>query len=331
MPKLSPKVSVMMPVLNEGKHLRAAVESVLAQKYDGDIELILALGPSRDGTNELAADLARADERIRLIENPRGLTTVGLNLAIAASDAEVIARIDAHSEPSENYLATAVEVLHAKQAALVGGVMAAKGRSIIQRAVAWAYTSRFGIGGAAYHVGGQAGVAESAYLGVFAAQTLKNVGGYNESIIRGEDWELAQRIKKAGGLVWFDPRLQVTYWPRGRVNLLAKQFYSTGVWRGDLTRRDFAGASKRYFLPPALVGVIFAGLVQLSLDNYLGILPIAGYLLAIAALASTAVGLGLKERVALLFVLPTMHISWGLGFWIGFIFGARGTLDRSRV
>ena len=231
-----------MPVLNEAEHLEAAVDSVLAQEFAGELELLLALGPSKDDTNKIAAKLAKADPRIRLVENSAGLTTVGMNLCIKQAKAEIIIRVDAHSELAPGYIKRGVELLAETGADELGGIMLARGRSAFQQAVAWAYSSRFGIGGAAYHVGGAAGEAESAYLGIFRADALARVGGYDESIIRGEDWDLAQRIKATGGLVWFSPELTVTYWPRGRFEKLIKQFWSTGVWRGDLTRRNFAAA-----------------------------------------------------------------------------------------
>jgi uncharacterized membrane protein len=209
--------------------------------------------------------------------------------------------------------------------------MDAQGRSAFQKAVSFAYKSRFGIGGAAYHVGGEAGEAESAYLGIFKKSALERVGGYDEAIIRGEDWDLAQRIKATGGKVWFSPELRVVYWPRGRFGKLAKQFYSTGVWRGDLSRRDPSAASRRYWVPPILVAGTIWGLFLLAFGHWQGILPIALYLLGVAFVAVTAAGLSLKSRAALLVALATMHFSWGWGFVVGFLRGASGTIDRSRV
>jgi succinoglycan biosynthesis protein ExoA len=327
----TPAISVVIPVLNEQNYLAAAVKSVLGQKYSGDIEVLLALGPSRDNTNQVAAELAAADKRIRLIDNPRGLTTVGLNEAVRQSKNSIIVRIDAHSEPATGYLENGVRILLAKKADLIGGIMDAKGVSAFQKAVAWAYTSRFGIGGAKFHVGGAEGEAESAYLGIFQKSALERVGGYDESIVRGEDWDLAQRIKKTGGLVWFSPELKVTYWPRGTWSKLAKQFLSTGIWRGDLTRRNSSGASLRYWIPPVLVGAVAWGLVLMAGGHWYGILPAAVYLMGVAFLASTAAALSLKSRVALLIALPTMHFAWGLGFWRGYFFSALGIVDKSRV
>lgn len=329
--KFLPPITVIMPVLNEEAHLEASVQSILAQSYPSKIEFIIALGPSRDDTNKIAKALAKKDKRIKLLENERGLTTVGLNAAIKLAKHDYIVRIDAHSEPEPNYFYDGIRILLEQDADEVGGIMQAKGRSAFQKAVAYAYTSRWGIGAASYHIGGQAGEAESAYLGIFKKSALERVGGYDESIIRGEDWDLAQRIKRTGGKVWFSPELKVTYWPRGRFSRLIKQFYSTGVWRGDLTRRDIKAASKRYFAPPLLVLAILTGLVLLAFGQNLGILPAAAYLLGITLVAVLAAGLSIKSRVALVVALATMHLSWGWGFLRGFVRGATGTVDKSRV
>lgn len=329
--KTLPGITVIIPVLNEEKHLAKTVQSVLNQKYSAAVEIILALGPSSDKTNQVANQLAAENKNIQLIDNPRGLTTVGLNASIAKAKHPVIVRIDAHSEPADNYFELGVRELLTQKADLVGGIMAAKGYGSFQKAVAWAYTSRFGIGGAKFHVGGKAGEAESAYLGIFQKSALERVGGYNEEIIRGEDWDLAQRIKATGGLVWFSPELKVTYWPRGNWKKLAQQFFSTGVWRGDLTRSNPGKAGIRYWIPPILVLLVAAGLINLATGNYLGIFPAALYLLGVVGITTTVRSLSLKSRIALVIVLPTMHFSWGIGFWRGYVFGARGTLDKSRV
>lgn len=330
-PNEHPSVSVILPVLNEEHHLRSAVTSVLSQNYAGQLEVLIALGPSKDKTNAVAQELAKADVRIKLVDNPDGRTTVGMNKCINLAKHDYIVRVDAHSELPEGYIRRGIEILLEVGADELGGIMDAKGRSAFQKAVAWAYTSRFGVGGAAYHVGGEAGEAESAYMGIFKKSALLAVNGYDETIVRGEDWNLAQRIKSNGGLVWFTPELRVTYWPRGRFDRLVKQFWSTGVWRGDLTRRDIGGASIRYFAPPVLVLGLLAGLLFLAGGNVLGIVPLAAYLAAVAGLAVISGGLSMKSRVALVVALPTIHFSWGAGFIYGLLRGASKTIDRSRV
>jgi len=323
-------VTVMMPVRNEQHHLAKAVESVLAQNYPGELEIILAIGPSVDETERVAEELAKKHPSIKLIQNPRGLTTVGLNLAMSQAKGDVIVRVDAHSELAENYISRGVAILRETGAVLAGGIMQAMGKTPLQKAVAFGYGSRFGLGGGRYHVGGKAGEAESAYLGIFDAQALRNVSGYDEKIIRGEDWDLAQRLKARGGKVWFDPDLVVNYWPRSNIRALAWQFYSTGVWRGELTRRSPTKASIRYFIPPiALLALVALSALAIfsSVNQNVLIILVALYLLMLGVAAGTAKLLGVIDRLMVFVALPVMHLSWAVGFWVGLVLGAKRIVD----
>ncbi|MFE7651160.1 glycosyltransferase family 2 protein [Streptomyces phaeoluteigriseus] len=337
-------VSFVMPVLNERAYLRHAVESVLAQEVGGPTELVLALGPSSDGTTELARGLAAADDRIRLVENPAAHIPVGLNAAIRASRYPTIVRVDAHSELAPGYAAHALQTLARTGAANVGGVMHAEGRTPFQKAVARLYNSPVGLGGGAYHGGRTEGEAESAYLGVLRRAVLDEVGLFDETIRRGEDWELNLRIRQAGHAVWFDPELSVTYWPRENWLRLARQFRATGAWRGELVRRFGRSNGLRYFAPPALVLLVVlavvVGVLQLTgvLGGVASILasvlvygPIVLYVLLVVAVACARGGGDLRQRLWTLAVLPTMHLSWGLGFLTGVLRGARDTVDASRL
>jgi succinoglycan biosynthesis protein ExoA len=128
-PPGAPSVSVIVPVLNEERHLRDAVEMILAQDYLGPLEVVLALGPSTDRTDEVAAALTEADPRVRTVPNPSGKTPHALNAAIAASRHEIIARVDGHAEIPDDYLSTAVAELQRVGADNVGGTMQAEGRT----------------------------------------------------------------------------------------------------------------------------------------------------------------------------------------------------------
>ena len=295
-----------MPVLNEEKHLAVAVESIFKQEQSGDTEVVIALGPSKDKTNEIAKELAKKFPVV-LVENPTGKTPAGLNAAIKASKNDVVVRVDAHSELAPGYTKLAVQILNETGADNVGGVMRAAGTSSFQKAVAFAYNSRIGLGGGSFHVGGQAGPSDSVYLGVFRRSRLIEVGMFDEGMIRGQDWELNLRIRESGGQIWFDPRLWVQYFPRTSLKALAKQFFDTGIWRAKITKMAPKKANIRYFAPPLLViSTIF-------------LVPAALYLTAIALVAVSAKGLSLATRLHLLSVLPTMHYAWGLGFIAGIL------------
>ncbi|MFT4157011.1 MAG: glycosyltransferase family 2 protein [Microbacterium sp.] len=332
-----------MPVLNEKDYLAPAVESVLAQRLAIPAELVLALGPSSDGTTELARRLAAGDDRIRLVDNPSAHIPIGLNAAIRASRYATIIRVDAHSELSPGYAARAIETLHRTGAANVGGVMHAEGQTPFQKAVARLYNSPIGLGGGAYHSGSVEGEAESAYLGVMRRAALDTVGLFDETIRRGEDWELNLRLRRGGLRVWFDPQLSVTYWPRESWSRLARQFRATGAWRGELVRRFGRRNSIRYFAPPALVLLLAAaavvGILQLAgvLSGAASLVasaiyaPIIAYLLLDIAVALAPGGGSVRQRLWTLIVLPTMHLSWGIGFIGGVLRGAQDTVDASRL
>jgi glycosyltransferase involved in cell wall biosynthesis len=303
--------SFVMPVRNEEKYLASAVESVFVQVAPGKTELVLAIAPSIDKTRAIAEELQSKFKNLKIIDNPTGDTASGLNLAIAAASYEVIVRVDAHSQLTENYLTTALEVLSETGAANVGGRMHAVGVSPLQQAVAFGYNNRIGLGGGSFHVGGKAGAVETVYLGVFQKSWLQKVGGFDPKWVRGQDWELNQRIRSAGGVVWFDPRLVVNYFPRSSLSALGRQFYRTGVWRGALTRQAPFQSSLRYWIPPLFVVAALFGF------------PLWLYLLFIGLIAFNALELPNGVKLRVLLVLPTMHFSWGIGFWVGLIRGAK--------
>ena len=66
----TPPVSVIMPLLNEERHLEDAVGAVVAQDYPGQIQIVLAVGPGHDDTLGVARRLAERDPRITVVENP---------------------------------------------------------------------------------------------------------------------------------------------------------------------------------------------------------------------------------------------------------------------
>lgn len=303
----------MIPVLNEADHLVAAVRSVLQQEYRGEIEVILAVGPSRDGTEEIAKRLAHEDARVLLVENPSGRTANALNLAIKKSRYEYIVRLDGHSEIDRHYISNAIEALLATGAVNVGGVMAAEGITRFPRAVARAMRSVLGVGSSRFHTGGEAGESDTVYLGVFKKSALEAIDGFDERFTRAQDWELNYRLRSNGGKVWFDPRLHVTYRPRKNFGLLAKQYFEYGRWRRAVSRQHLGTVNLRYLAAPIAVSINFLSIILAFTSHPLFVAPLLGYL-AIILVGSLVIGKDLVERLLLPFVIATMHMSWGVGF-----------------
>ncbi|MGH6657474.1 MAG: glycosyltransferase family 2 protein [Actinocrinis sp.] len=317
-----PSVSVIMPVLDEERHLADAVRHILAQDYPGDLELVIALGPSRDRTGRIAAELAAADPRVHTVPNPTGRTPSALNAAIGASHNEIVVRVDGHGLLAPGYIATAVRLLDETGAQNVGGIMHAEGETDFERAVAVAMTSKLGVGNAKFHTGGEAGPADTVYLGVFRRSVLEQLGGYDEAFIRAQDWELNHRLRQSGGLVYFSPELRVTYRPRPNPPALAAQYRQYGRWRRVVMRTHEGTASARYLAPPAALITVVAGAV-LGIAGPVSGVPwlLVGWLAPLGYGAAVTLGALVESRgqaravrLRLPLVLATMHFSWGWGF-----------------
>jgi glycosyltransferase involved in cell wall biosynthesis len=311
----SPKreISVILPVLNEEKYLEDAVRAILAQKYDGKLEVILAIGPSHDRTLEIAQLLQRIDPRVVIVENPTGKTAAGLNRAIAVSKYSIVVRVDGHSNIPEDYCQLIQEILENTGAVNVGGVMAAEGQSLFERSVARAMRSPLGVGASRFHTGGGAGEVDTVYLGAFRKEALLAAGGFDERFTRAQDWELNFRLRQAGGVVYFDPRLVVTYRPRSTVKALAKQYFEYGRWRRVVSRRHQGTINYRYLAPPFTVVTTSVSLLLGWLVSPVLLIPALVYAVFIL-IASGAMGKSMGEVLCLPIILLTMHISWGLGF-----------------
>jgi len=324
-----PAVSVVMPVLNEEKHLADAVTQVLAQDYPGEFELVLAVGPSKDRTEKIAQDLAVNNPRVTVVPNPTGQISSAMNAAVKAARYDIITRIDGHALLPEGYLRTAVRTLNETGAADVGGVMAAEGETAFQQAVAWCMTSPVGVGAAANHTGGDAGPADTVYLGVYRRDAIEKAGGYDESMLIAEDWEMNYRIRANGGLIWFTPDLRVTYRPRTSVKALARQHFRYGRWRRVVARRYPETVNLRYLAAPAATALNVLG-VAAGAAGVAGTLagspkPVRYLAWGLAIPAVYAAGVSavvavsardqapeVKKRIPA--VLGTMHMCWGMGF-----------------
>ncbi|MBI02466.1 MAG: glycosyl transferase family 2 [Acidimicrobiaceae bacterium] len=310
-----PNVAVVIPVRDGEATLADAVASVLAQELDGTLEVCIAVGPSNDRTREVADGLADADRRVSVVDNPAGVTPAGLNAAIRATSAPVVARVDGHAVLPADYLARAVAVLDRTGAVNVGGVQEPHGQTPFEEAVGRAMASRFGSGDARFHYGGPEGEVDTVYLGVFQRTALEAVGLFDEVLVRNQDYELNWRLREAGGTVWFDPDLRVSYRPRGTLGALARQFFEYGQWKRVVVGRHPRSLRWRQVVPPAATLGVAVGLVA-GIWWLPALVAPLGYLAAVVS-ASLVAGRRPATMLRLLAVYPTLHLSWGVGFLTG--------------
>jgi len=294
-----------MPILNEAAHLGAALAAVREQGYPGRLQVIMAIGPSTDGTEAVAADLAALDTDLVVVDNPTGKTPAALNFAIRAGTAPVVVRVDGHSQLSGGYIEQAVTTLRRTGAANVGGMQVPVVTTPFEHAVAAATSSWMGTGGASYRTGGAEAEVDTVYLGVFNRAAIEAVGLFDERLIRNQDYELNIRLRKAGGTVVFDPELSVGYTPRGSWKALAKQYFEYGQWKVTVLKKHPDSLKVRQLIPALVaVAVTICSALGLRSRRLLGVPVAYGAVLALTTRTPRVAG-----------VVATIHLAWGAGFW----------------
>lgn len=304
-------VSVVVPARGAAHLLSDCLALVLPQLREDD-EVVIASGD--DMTRAAAEGIAARDARVRVIDNPDGTTPTALTRAIAAARHPVLLRVDAQARIPRGYRDRIVGLLVSTGAVNVGGRQVARAQQGIAVAIAAAMNAPLGHGGAAYRSGSRGGPVDTVYLGAFRADALVIVGGYDEAFRTNQDAELNERLRRAGGVVWLDPTLEVVYLPRTSLRALARQFWAYGRGRAATAERHGGSLGPRQLAAPALVMALLAALALLPWTAVPLAVGACGYgaLLVIGAAAS---GADARRRLPMVVVaLATMHLAWGAGF-----------------
>jgi len=229
-----PFVSVIIPVYNEERYIGACLRSLLRSAYPDDRwEIIVADGMSTDRTREEITQVTAASAvPIDVVDNPRRVTPVALNLAIGQARGEVIIRVDAHAEFGEDYVARCVTVLRESGADNVGGTVETRpgADTPMARAIARAMAHPFGVGNSAFRTQSEARETDTVPFGCFRREAFQRIGLFDERLWRNQDYEFNQRLRMAGGRLWLDPRLCSTYYSRATLPALLRHAWINGFW-----------------------------------------------------------------------------------------------------
>jgi glycosyltransferase involved in cell wall biosynthesis len=305
----SPTVDVIVPAARAAGSIGRVIEAIRAQGYPNLGSIVVACA------DDETANVASRHGAV-VVANPTGKTPAGLNLALGATTADIVARVDTHSMIPPGYLERAVQTLLEIGADNVGGMQVPVGETPWEKAIAAAMASRFGAGDARYRIGGEPGPVETVYLGVFRRETLDRLGGFDESFERTQDYELNHRIRESGGVVWFDPELRVEYRPRSSLRDLAGQYFQYGRWKRQFNRRHPGSLRWRQLAPPLLVLVFFLAIVAGLWWPPAWLVPVL-YMTALLVIGLASVPRIGSPALGMPFALATMHVSWGLGFLRG--------------
>lgn len=314
-------VSVIVPCRNEQAHIGSFCADLTRQKLPDDwaLQVLIADGRSDDGTHELLQSLCAGDPRLQLIDNPQRIVSSGLNRAIDAACGDVIVRMDVHTAYASDYIAQCLAALQATGATCVGGPWRPVGNGWPQAAIALAFQSRLGSGGAASRRVDHSGPVDTVYLGAWRREDLLRLGGFDESLVRNQDDELNLRIVRSGGVVWQSAAIRSTYTPRGSFTALFRQFYQYGYWKVPVIRKHRLPASPRHLAPFAFVSclvllVVLAPWSMLAQWALMGVL--SAYTLVALANASLLARAPhrLRDALGIACAIACMHLGYGLGF-----------------
>lgn len=321
----TPFVSIIIPCRNEKAFIAACLDSLLVTTYPSErLEIIVADGMSDDGTAEILGRYAASHANIRVLNNPRRITPAGLNVAILAARGDVIVRVDAHSVYPTSYVLQLVGWLQRSGADNVGGLWITEpgGTSAIARAVAVVLSHPAGVGNAHFRIGAtEPRWVDTVPFGCFRRDVFDRVGLFDEDLIRNQDDEFNVRILRAGGRILLVPDVVCHYTARDSLGKLWVMYEQYGYFKPLVIRKTSTIVTWRQLIPPLLVMAIVGSLILPLFSERLWVASaviLVGYAALLLGVAATQVRRhGASVALACCLALPTLHLSYGLGYLRG--------------
>lgn len=317
-------VLIVVPTLNEEKHVGRVVRRLLSG-VNGHASLVVADGGSTDRTRDIVRRLAERDRRVRLVHNPLGVQSAGVNRAVRelGHQADYLIRADAHADYPHDFCERLLEEIVMTGAEAVTVRMRTLGRRGFRAGVAAAQNSYLGTGGSPHRVGRGGRFVEHGHHAIMRVDAFRAVGGYDESFGHNEDAELDLRLTQAGGRIWLTDRVTVGYVPRRDARSLFRQYFNHGHGRAATLIKHRVPPRPRQVLPlavPVALAAAFVGAVAAVAGAgpkwLLLFAPALGWA---ATCLLGGILLAARERsAAVAWAGPAalvMHLAWSLGFF----------------
>ena len=328
-------VSVVLPVLDEEKDIERLLAEVLEQEAPpGGFEVLVADGGSTDRTREIVRRLSAAHPNLRLVDNPRRLSSAGRNAGARAASGEYVLFLDGHCAlPRRDYLVRLVEVFRSTQAPCL-----CRPQPLLDladtpwaKAIAAARHSWLGHNpGSDIYRSTPAFTDPRSAGAAYARRTLVELGGYDERFDACEDVEFNHRVARAGGKSYLHPDLAVRYRPRHSLGGLWRQMHRYGRGRARLLARHPT------VVPWALVGATGIGLGVVAIAFAVGdraavwsLATLVGVWVAAVGIESLRLGGATRSALRIAAALAAIHSGLLLGFWRGL--GEFGSFRRART
>lgn len=318
-----PLVTIVVPCRNEERYIVECLDSILACDYPPDrLEVLVVDGMSDDGTRAVLADYAARHPLVRMLDNPRRITPVALNLAIRAARGEVVVRMDAHVVYPRNYVSRLVAALDEFGADNVGAVLRTlpANQTAMGKAIAIGMSHPFGVGTSYFRIGtDQPRWVDTIAFFCIRRSTFDRVGMFDEELIRHQDGEFNARLIKSGGRILLIPDVVSYYYARATLRQVGRMFYQYGYFKPLVAKKLGRFMTVRQLIPPGFVlGLLVTGVAALLWKPALilfGLVAGSYAGIVVGSAVQTALKQGPAVGAALAAVLPVIHVSYGVGFW----------------
>lgn len=315
-------VSVIIPILNEEKYIKKCLDSLLKQDYPKEkLEILLVDGGSVDNTQKIIEDYMVRYEYMKLVKNPKKTVQYAMNIGIKNASGCYIVRMDAHAEYGEDYISKCVEYSEKTGAENVGGTTVVRGKNPVQKIIAASYHSPFALGGSKHYDESYEGYADTVAWGTFKRETLLKLGMYDERLPRSEDDDLNFRITESGGKIFVTPKIKSVYYPRDSFLKLFKQYFEYGKWKVAVIKKHKKPSRIAHLVPMLFVAFILifgtlAFVSSIAAKTFFGIMALYLLLNGYFSFRSKHIQ-GFLNKLGLMYAHLVLHISYGLGFWVG--------------
>lgn len=318
-PDAQRRLTIVVPMRNEEGHIRACLDSILANaRAERTIEVLVLDGDSTDASPAIVAEMADRDPRIRLIRNERRLQAAAFNLGLAEARGEFLIRVDAHSLLPPDYLDACLAALEETGADNVGGPIVSHGEGLVSGAIAAAYRSRFCLGHNRHDPSLGRREVDSVSFGAFRVEALRRIGGMDPSFSINEDFELNHRLRQEGGKVVWDPRIRAHYLVRNSLGRLTRQYFRYGFWKVRTLLHHPDSVRARQLVAPAFVVALLLTPFLIHWFGPIGAVHLAAYAGAsLAASVITAARSDWRQCLILPLIFLLIHLAWGTGFLLG--------------
>jgi glycosyltransferase involved in cell wall biosynthesis len=309
-------ITVICPVYNESAYIKKLLD-FYTHALPLEKELLIIDGNSTDNTCAIIKEYILTRPDIRLLHNPQRIVPYALNQAIRAAKGDIIIRLDAHTDYEPDYFQKILETFQTTDADIVGGPMRIAKGNKVQNAIGYATSTMFGIGNSSFHFENFEGYTDSVYLGAWKRAVFKTTGLFDLVFKRNQDDEFHYRAKSFGFKIYQNPAIKLYYHPRKNFKLLFKQYYQYGLYKPLVLKKIKSAVSLRHLIPPGFVVYLLLLPICFIIPFYPGLIPLLLYILGdlFFTLRSKR---PVTELPAVMLVYPILHISYGIGFLVGF-------------